>query len=132
MAAESGITPATLVEVIHRDVFKAAQRDVLEDLVDPPGRNPSPRLVALREWYARLSDEDRAMLAEVVRDAADQAVFGLLCLLDNVRPVVDGFKEEVALKVTSSKGERPLAVREVMLHDLFRQLADAETGFDLA
>jgi hypothetical protein len=51
----------------------------------PPGRSPSPRVVALSNWYAALKPHEREMVQHVAEDAAHAAVFGTLCVLDGVR-----------------------------------------------
>ncbi len=49
----------------------------------PTGRAKPKDLVALHEWYTHLAGEDREMVLEAVRRAANSAVFGILVLLDD-------------------------------------------------
>lgn len=53
----------------------------------PAGRSPGQLALDRSRWFARLSDEDRAMVEVVARDAADAALFGVLCILDGVRRI---------------------------------------------
>ena len=84
----------------------------------------------MHEWYLALADDDREMLHEVIREAADHAVFGMLCLLDNVRPVLDGYSEELELRSTSNGVSSPILADAEEFHPLFRGRVDNESGFD--
>lgn len=130
IADSPDITPEEFVHVIFRDVFQAAERNVFTALADPPGRAPRERLVAMHEWFENLTEPDRDMLREVVRYAADHAVFGFLCILDSVMPVSSGYRETLRLKVRSDSVERDLAPEGVELHTLFRGMVDSESGWD--
>jgi hypothetical protein len=116
-----------LVEVIYQDVFKAAVDDCETVLGNPPGRNPGEAALEMRDWYVGLSEKDRAHLHIALRKAADYAVFGMLCLLDNVRPVTDGFAQELRLSVETA-GERFDFDANEPLHDMFRARVAAEHG----
>lgn len=59
-----------------------------------------------------------------MRLAADHAVFGVLCMLDNVRRVSDDRDEQLVLKIAKGGAERRLKEDEtVEFHDLFTSLA---------
>ena len=112
-----------LLEVVYRDVYRAACEDVVSQLEQPSGRKPTPRTVKLHEWYEKLGDQDRKFLKDIVSEAADAAVFGMLCLLDNVRPVSKGFKTELRVYVATEGRDSPLPISEE-LHAAFRYLVD--------
>ena len=54
------------------------------------GKRSGEQLLVLHRWYESLPTRDRQMLKQALQLAADSAVFGMLCLMDNVRPVTDG------------------------------------------
>jgi len=81
------ISADQLIDIIYRDVFKAAVDDCESVLERPPGRNPGQAALDASSWYAGLSSGDREMLHSAIQKAADFAVFGMLCLLDNVRRI---------------------------------------------
>src|ERR1700744_1607135 len=96
------ISADQLIEVIYRDVYKAAVDDCESVLENPPGRNPGDAALKMSTWYAGLSAGDREKLHSAIQKAADFAIFGMLCLLDNVRPVTEGFSQELRLSVEVS------------------------------
>jgi hypothetical protein len=120
------ISADQLVGVIYRDVFKAAVDDCESVLRNPPGRNPGNAAIEMRDWYASLPESDRVRLHSVIERAADFAVFGMLCLLDNVRPVTEGFSQELRLSVETA-GERFDFDPTDPLHAIFRARVVAES-----
>jgi hypothetical protein len=121
--ADDAFTVDDLIEVIHRDVYRSACEDVIKAFEHPPGRKPRGELLQLSSWYASLSPEDRELLHSALAKAADAAVFGMLCLLDNVRPVTKGFHTELRLCLESGGVARALPLGDP-LHDAFRWRAD--------
>jgi hypothetical protein len=132
MVASDGpaLTAAEFIGVVHDDVYLAAIRNVQRSLANPPGRQPAARLVAMSNWYTSLSEADHDMVREVVAYAADHALFGLLCLLDNVQPVVDGYREQLELQVRAGAHRRNLTLEGEELHGLFRNRVDEAAGWD--
>jgi hypothetical protein len=59
-------------------------------LRNPPGRRPRQRLLRLSRWFHQLSTEDQVMLAEILKDLAEGAIFGFFCVLDGVRVIDKG------------------------------------------
>jgi hypothetical protein len=114
------------IDVVYRDVFQAAVTDCESVMLNPPGRQPASRLLALQRWYTSLTETDRAHVHEALREVADAATFGMLCLLDNVRPVADGYS--YTLKLTAEgEGTSILLGDNGGLHDLFRARVDDGT-----
>jgi hypothetical protein len=120
------ISADQLIDIIYRDVFKAAVDDCESVLERPPGRNPGQAALDASSWYAGLSSGDREMLHSAIQKAADFAVFGMLCLLDNVRPIAEGFSQELRLSVEAS-GERFDFDQNDPLHTIFRARVVAES-----
>jgi hypothetical protein len=121
--ADDAFTVDDFIDVVYRDVYRAACEDIVNDVEHPPGRKPHPELVRLANWYAQLGLEERELVHTALAKAADYAVFGMLCLLDNVRPVTKGFTTELRLYLESGDVVRPLEATEP-LHDVFRWRAD--------
>lgn len=112
------------VKLVYESVYLGAIRDAMKVFETPPGRAPSPRYVDLNRWFMQLNDRDRRMLPEALAYAADSAIFHLFCLIDNVAPATDGFRDELRLTVLTDGVERPLSPDEDELHSLFRSFVD--------
>ena len=116
----SDVDAEHFVDAVHEVVYRAAARQVLELLEDPPGRNPSPQLVSLSAWSRSLDRSDGEQLAAVVRMAVDHAVFGFLAVLDGVRPI--GSQADPVLQID---GQDVTEGRN--LHELFQIRVDEQT-----
>ena len=121
------ITADQLVGVIYRDVFVAAVEDSESILRNPPGRAPGQEALRLQQWYQDLPETDRKNLQIVMRKAAFNAVFGMLCLLDNARPIVDGFEQELRLSIESSDVRTDIDSSE-QLHEIFTAIVNDPEG----
>lgn len=124
---ESNFDSEEFVKVVHRDVLRAAVGDVISVLESPPGRNPSVSDRERSQWYLQLSDADREMVHQVVQEAAQAGVFGLLCLLDNVRPVVDGFAKTMLVAIEGG-GETTVLNGAGDLHEIFTSKTSRDRG----
>lgn len=81
------MTTETFIDVV-KEVVRDASVDSVETLLrHVPGRSPDKRLVALSAWHTALSDTDKQMVTQVIKEAVDEAVFGFLCVLDGVSVV---------------------------------------------
>src|SRR5262245_2927572 len=78
------------VRVVIKHVLDVAVRSTNKVLTAPPGRRPTPEELSLARWHAGLGESDKDFLNTAIRETADAAVFGFLCLLDGVRSVGDG------------------------------------------
>lgn len=125
MTSEVGsITAEVFVDVVFEQAFESAVDGTFDVVADPPGSEPPSYLLEMHDWYDGLDEADRAQVRRVARYAAESAVFGVLCLLDNVRPVVDGYAEEMQVNVRTAGGERPLRADGIELHALFNDRAE--------
>ena len=117
------MTPDDFARVVKTEAFDSAVADVLHGLREaPPGRRPHPKGIALSAWYGTLSVNDQLMLAEVVRDTAHLALFGILCMLDGVRAIDDPPHSELVLTMVDPAGNRTdlsASVTGIDLHDAF-------------
>lgn len=77
----------TFIEAVRTEIYESAISGVIEVLTRPPGRAPRPALVALSEWYNRLSDIDKRRVSEVVTLSVHDAIFSMLAGLDGECPL---------------------------------------------
>lgn len=84
------------IEGMKDNTYRSAISDVLEQLTQPPGRQPMAEEVELSAWFNQLAAEDRERLAAVVEMAAYHAIFGVMAVLDGVR-VIDNNQTEFSL-----------------------------------
>jgi hypothetical protein len=79
-------------------------------------------LSARSEWYRALDEDDRAMIADVMRATAYAVLHTVLCVLDGVATVVEGPDNgHLRLVHATSSAARELTEPngEADLHDLF-------------
>jgi len=100
----------------------------VRSLRNPPGRRPSAKLQRLSKWFHQLSPENQAGLAEALNDAAEGAVFGLLCILDGVRAIESG-PDKGRLELYYVNGEQRVLLNDPAreeLHNLFQGMRSFE------
>jgi hypothetical protein len=106
-----------LLRVLVRDGAASEELDVLRS---PPGGRPPTDLQERSAWYNSLHDDQKRILASIILDVADRAVFGFLCVLDGVRSIEDGpdkgrlelrYVKDDSILLNPSDGE--------LLHDLW-------------
>lgn len=66
-------------------VRDTAVEDTFENAIDPPGRKTTDIEKAIANWLTNLSPEEIDYVQHLIRAAADEAIFGLLCVIDGVR-----------------------------------------------
>ncbi|GAB5479922.1 MAG: hypothetical protein Marn2KO_33890 [Marinobacter nauticus] len=115
--------PKQFVAALERECRDSAVEGCLEDFESPPGRRPDPTLVQISNWFNSLAPDDREMVARAMREAADATLFGVLCVLDGVRPIEDG-AEKSCFKLIAEKDNKQSVIcpGTVDLHDLKRSL----------
>lgn len=77
------------IKHIKQVVAQGAIDDVIENLNDPPGRNPDRQLLIQSAWFKGLNETDREMVSKLITEAVHESVFGFLCILDGVRLITD-------------------------------------------
>lgn len=108
------------IGTIKKVVRDAAIEDTIDVLEVPPGRSPPADLLKQSHWYRSLSAEDQRVLTEIIANAVDRGIFGLLCVLDGVRAVEDGeVKGDFELKYIKNGTILLNAIDTPMLHDLY-------------
>ena len=91
------------IEAIRKVVVYDGISAVEANLVKPPGRKPSEKLLEISNWYYALDDDGKSVLTKIVKESVETAVFGFLCLLDGVRQIENEDKGE--LKLYYEKGD---------------------------
>jgi hypothetical protein len=109
------------IHAIKLAVRDAAINNTIDVLARPPGRKPSQELLRTSEWYNSLDARGRAILAEIVAIAVDDAIFGFLCVLDGVRAIEDT-TDKGRLELSYIKdGVEVLNDSNLMLHDIYNE-----------
>ncbi|EKO3627863.1 hypothetical protein [Vibrio metschnikovii] len=108
------------ISVIKKVVRECAIEDTIENLEDPPGRKV-PEAEQLRsDWFNRLTEDDRRKVESIVTDAVDEALFGLLSVIDGARAIEDGEdKGRLALIYKGLNEELLNDPNKIGLHDLY-------------
>jgi hypothetical protein len=114
------MTAEEFVAVLKVVVRDSAIKGSLATIEHPPGRKPSLELQKASDWYRSLDKDQQQILASVIGDAVDSAIFGFLCVLDGVRAAESGeLKGRFELRYI---GEGPILLNgedKPMLHDLY-------------
>ena len=111
--------PDEFVESIKEAVWKSAVKSVEANLIDPPGRFPQKNWVDMSNWYKSLASDDKKMLLQVLDKTAFMAVFGFLCVLDNVRTIEEyGPKGEFKLYFEKNGEKSLLTIPNDPLHEM--------------
>ena len=66
------------ISVVKRVVSESAVENTVKNLEDPPGRLVPEAERIRSDWFNGLSDNHRDKVESIIRDAVDDAVFGLL------------------------------------------------------
>ena len=70
------MTAQEFVDLVEKYVGQAAIHAVHSQLQKPAGRRPALHIVRLSAWFNSLAEADRAMVSEVIAEAAGSTVFG--------------------------------------------------------
>ena len=108
------------VEAVKEVVRDSVIEDTIENLEDPPGRKVSEAEKLRSEWFNNLSDNGRSNVESIVAEAVDEAIFGLLTVLDGARAIEDGDDKGRLLLV--HKGLTEVLLNDpdkIGLHDLY-------------
>jgi hypothetical protein len=125
-AIMKGMTSEEFVRALKFGSSDSAADGTIKNLRQPPGRRPHAALVKLSSWFNQLSSEDQACVAQVARESAEAALFGVFCVLDGVR-VIEDTPDKGDLELYFIKnGNRTLIndPRQEPLHDQFQSLRD--------
>lgn len=114
------MTSRYLVEILKKVVLDASVDDMLSILENPPGRNPSKKLLAQSSFYEELSELQKSKLKELLEETAEMTLFGLLCVLDGVR-AIENRENKGTLELWYRNGDATFLLNDSdgeFLHDL--------------
>lgn len=116
------MTQDEFVAAIKLVVREQAVEGTLDVISSPPGRKVLPEEKSRSEWFNRLDEKQKVYIREIVIEAVDDALFGLLCVIDGVRAIEkSGVKGKLKLIYESAEGEELVlnSSEEEYLHDLY-------------
>ena len=111
------------VEAVKHEVRDSAVEGVLQNYAQPAGRAPRRELVETSHWYNSLDETGKMMVGRIIRESVDEAIFGLLCVLDGVRNIEDD-ERRGDLKLLWAKDDQLVLLnnpQEEYLHDIFNE-----------
>ncbi|MES1225251.1 MAG: hypothetical protein ABUT20_57750 [Bacteroidota bacterium] len=107
------------IGIIREIVVNDSVRFLQSNLIKPPGRKPSEKLLAMSTWYNNLNDGDKSVVIQIINKSVEMGVFEFLCVLDGVR-AIEG-EEKGELKLYYEKGNQKILlndINKVNLHEL--------------
>jgi len=111
------------VNAVKEVVRDSSIDEVVQNLEKPAGRNPDRKLVDLSSWYHNLDVDQKSHLKGVIQLAVDHSIFGLFCVLDGVRPVVQPLdKVDIVFRLSVIEGEKESLLNDPAdnyLHDIY-------------
>lgn len=108
------------VKIARLHACGSAVEDTISVLRDPPGRRPSSDLVRESHWFNALDGSGKTMVEDIIRRSAENAIFGLFCILDGVRVVEDTEdKGDFELRFIKNGVSEVISPSDDFLHDLF-------------
>lgn len=117
------MTAEDFVRTVRIQASDGATEATIASLEAPVGRTPSQRDSELSKWYGSLAAEHQSMVQAAVREAAQQAVFSFLVLLDGVASIGKG--RDGKLQLFYSERERGVLLTDPAkeeLHNLFNKI----------
>ena len=116
------MTPEDFVTLIKIAVEVGANDDVIENLREPPGREPDSELLVNSEWYLSLDEEGKERVKSIVSDSIAETIFGFLSVLDGVRSISEVGNETSLELHHKDEGKRTLLNDESKeyLHDIYK------------
>jgi hypothetical protein len=101
----------TVKKVVHQQTVK----DMVDNLIDAP-----EHLLKYKEFYASLSEDNKSLLRELLNEASEMTLFGMLCVIDGVR-AIENSPDKGTLELWYRNGEENYLINDIeeeFLHDL--------------
>lgn len=114
------MSPKYFVEIVKEVVQEQAINDMIETLIEPVGHEPPAQSKVMSDFYLSLSQEQKDILKNIIRNTSEMTLFGLFCVLDGVRAIESG-EDKGLLELWYRKGDYTLLINnedEDFLHDL--------------
>ncbi|MDK9782338.1 hypothetical protein KIT90_13205 [Vibrio sp. B172a] len=107
------------VKAIKEVVESSSVENMIENLSEPPGRSPDRRLLEQSNWFKSLPPSEQALVQGLIEDAVKESVFGMLCVLDGVRPI--GSSDDNSMNIQLTIGDSLINDTESeCLHDIYQ------------
>ncbi|MBL4979887.1 hypothetical protein [Pseudomonas fluorescens] len=106
------------IEAIKIVVRDAAIEDSISLLESPPGRTPDKTTLDLSAFYNRQANDGKEMIDKIIESAVDEAIFGLLCVLDGVR-AIENEDDKGTLDLYFTKSTSVHLNKDRDLHDIY-------------
>jgi hypothetical protein len=109
------------ITAIKAYVTNSAIRNTTTSAERPVGRKISEEKQLISSWFNSLNQEEKKLCALLMKEAVDDAIFGILCVIDGVR-VIEETEEKSEFELVQVKhGERNLINKpdENYLHDIY-------------
>ena len=98
-------------------------QDEIRYILDPPGRKPDRSNDDIAAWFRSLSPNEQQLALRFAQLIGNSVLFGVLCVLDNVRAVHErGSPGELRLSWTEGGATQVLNDDSEMLHDILNDL----------
>jgi hypothetical protein len=109
------------IKLLKCVVKDAAVEDVVNNLKSPPGRKIKRSECEISEWYKNLSQDELRNVNSVISSAVDEAIFGVLSVIDGVRPIFEMEVKGKLILVYKYKEECVILNDEggELLHDIY-------------
>lgn len=92
------------VDRLHTVAVKHVEKSLMQAYVNPPGRKPSQRLKQISEWLNNLSSDDKALIQEIISEAAEYSLFNTLSALDGALSIYS-IEENCSLELWYKQGD---------------------------
>ncbi|XOQ16262.1 MAG: RusA family crossover junction endodeoxyribonuclease [Shouchella clausii] len=111
------------VNFVKMHIRDEASAGLIQKLEKPPGRKPRAKLVAQSKWFNNLDSKDKEMVSQIIHESIDEALFGLLSVLDGVSAIYEKPGSEWKLIYKNKDQEKLLNdIETESLHDLYNDL----------
>lgn len=108
------------IRIIKIVVRTASVDGLIKILKKPPGRKLSVAEQERSQWFNSLSEKDRVYLDSIIIEAVDEAIFGLLAVIDGVRAIENSSKKgRLELKYIGEEEEVLNDPQGTFLHDIY-------------
>lgn len=110
------------IEVLKASVLNNIEIEIINNYITPPKRKKNTdRDKEIAGWYNQLSDKLKRYLIDLIREGANSAVFGFLCILDGVR-AIDNEVDKGSLELYYKNHSNTILLnnqKKDYLHDIF-------------
>ncbi len=125
------MTSEQLIKDIKIYLSDRCIQDIVEELITPTSKYPTPKSILLSIWYNQLDNDKKDFIYHIIKESVESTIFGFLCILDGVRSIEDadanGNKGDLELYYVKEQQRILLNQFEnEFLHDLFKQQIEDE------